>query len=84
VHELLEPVAGERVVHALQRDQLAQLRAARADASVERRILRFTSPDDVTASAAMDRLLRTAHVVVLEGHSYRNPPGAGARFAERA
>jgi DNA replication protein DnaC len=31
--------------------------------------------DDLMASAAMDRLLHHAHVVVLEGHSYRNPPG---------
>jgi len=32
-------------------------------------------PDDLMASAAMDRLLHHAHVVVMEGHSYRNPPG---------
>ena len=32
-------------------------------------------PDDLMASAAMDRLLHHAHVVVIEGHSYRNPPG---------
>ena len=32
--------------------------------------------DDLIASAAMDRLLHHAHVVVMEGHSYRNPPGA--------
>ena len=31
--------------------------------------------DDLMASAAMDRLLHHAHLVVLEGHSYRNPPG---------
>lgn len=31
--------------------------------------------DDLIASAAMDRLLHHAHVVVMEGHSYRNPPG---------
>lgn len=31
--------------------------------------------DDLMASAAMDRLLHHAHVVVMEGHSYRNPPG---------
>lgn len=30
--------------------------------------------DDLMASAAMDRLLHHAHVVVLEGDSYRNPP----------
>jgi len=32
--------------------------------------------DDLMASAAMDRLLHHAHVVVMEGHSYRNPPKA--------
>ena len=31
--------------------------------------------DDLMASAAMDRLMHHAHVVVIEGHSYRNPPG---------
>ncbi len=31
--------------------------------------------DDLLASAAMDRLLHHSHVVVMEGHSYRNPPG---------
>lgn len=30
--------------------------------------------DDLMASAAMDRLLHHAHVVVMEGHSFRNPP----------
>lgn len=30
-------------------------------------------PDDLMASAAMDRLLQHAGVVVLEGQSYRNP-----------
>ena len=30
--------------------------------------------DDLMASAAMDRLLHHAHVVVMEGGSYRNPP----------
>ncbi len=32
--------------------------------------------DDLMASAAMDRLLHHAHVVVLEGNSFRNPPQA--------
>lgn len=32
--------------------------------------------DKLLASAAMDRLLHHAHVVVLEGHSFRNPPKA--------
>ncbi|MFN0250526.1 MAG: IS21-like element helper ATPase IstB [Kofleriaceae bacterium] len=31
--------------------------------------------DELMASAAMDRLLHHAHIVVMEGHSYRNPPG---------
>lgn len=30
--------------------------------------------DELLASAAMDRLLHHAHVVVMEGDSYRNPP----------
>lgn len=32
--------------------------------------------DELMASAAMDRLLHRAHVVVMEGHSFRNPPPA--------
>jgi DNA replication protein DnaC len=35
--------------------------------------------DDLMASAAMDRLLHHAHVVVMEGNSYRNPPAKGRR-----
>ena len=35
--------------------------------------------DDLMASAAMDRLLHHAHVVVMEGHSYRNPPDGRER-----
>lgn len=35
--------------------------------------------DDLMASAAMDRLLHRAHVVVMDGHSYRNPPKAKKR-----
>lgn len=31
-------------------------------------------PDPLLASAAMDRLLHDAHVLVLEGDSFRNPP----------
>lgn len=31
--------------------------------------------DDLMASAAMDRLLHHGHVVVMDGHSFRNPPG---------
>ena len=104
-------------------DYFKQLRAARADHSYERRMLRFTGPDllilddlgllalhyeepldlhavirqryergsliitsnraidewypmfgdALLASAAMDRLLHHAHVLALEGESYRNP-----------
>lgn len=125
--------AGYSVHYVSAHDLLTQLRAARADASLERRMLRFTSPDllilddlglcpldrdepldlyeviraryergsmivtsnraieewyplfldDLMASAAMDRLLHHAHVIVLDGHSYRNPPGAAAKFADR-
>jgi DNA replication protein DnaC len=32
--------------------------------------------DDLMASAAMDRLLHHAHVVVMDGNSFRNPPKA--------
>jgi DNA replication protein DnaC len=117
--------AGYSVCYISAHHMLSQLRAARADQSLERRMLRFTAPDllilddlglrplegdepldlyeiireryergamivtsnrdldewyplfldDLMASAAMDRLLHHAHVVVLEGHSYRNPPG---------
>ncbi|WP_437687410.1 IS21-like element helper ATPase IstB [Sorangium sp. So ce176] len=39
--------------------------------------------DPLLASAAMDRLLHDAHVLVLEGDSYRNPPpGRRRRAAE--
>lgn len=101
----------------------AELRAARADNTQDRRLARFTAPDllivddlglrplaqdepvllyevirqryergalvvtsnraieewyplfqdDLLASAALDRFLHHAHVVVMEGRSYRNP-----------
>lgn len=35
--------------------------------------------DDLMASAAMDRLLHHAHIVVMEGNSYRNPPAKGRK-----
>ena len=104
---------------------LSQLRAARADQTFDKRMLRFATPDvliiddlglrplqgdepidlyeviraryergsmiltsnraleewyplfrdDLMASAAMDRLLHHAHILMLEGASYRNPPG---------
>jgi DNA replication protein DnaC len=118
--------AGHSVCYTSAHKMLSQLRAARADQSYEKKILRFTTPqllvvddlglrplqadepidlyeiirqryergsilvssnraleewyrlflDDLIASAAMDRLLHHAHVVVMEGHSFRNPPGA--------
>ncbi len=37
--------------------------------------------DDLLASAAMDRLLHDAHVIEMEGDSYRNPPSGKARRA---
>lgn len=116
--------AGHHVLFTSAPDMLKQLRAARADSSYERRLLRFTgvdllivddlglrplAPDEAAdlyevirlryrrgalvltsnrdaaelgglfgdpllASAAMDRLLHDAHVLVFEGDSYRNPP----------
>jgi DNA replication protein DnaC len=38
--------------------------------------------DPLLSSAAMDRLLHHAHIIVIEGDSYRNPP-AGKRRARR-
>jgi len=117
--------AGHSVCYTTAHRMLSRLRAARADQSYEKKLLRFTAPDllivddlglrpldgdepidlyeiirqryergamivtsnraleewyplfpdDLMASAAMDRLLHHAHVVVMEGHSYRNPPG---------
>lgn len=114
-----------RTVHFVAANELfKQLRAGRADASHERRLLRFTGVDlliiddpglrplagdepldlyeiirarherastiitsnraanelpqlfgdPLLASAAMDRLLHHAHLIVIEGDSYRNPP----------
>ena len=124
--------AGFSVLYAGAQDLLKQLRAARADGSLEKRLARLVAPnllivddfglrpwtgdephdlyeiirrryergstlltsnrdeseiaelfaDPVLASAAMDRLLHRAHVLVLEGDSYRNPP-ASRRVASR-
>jgi DNA replication protein DnaC len=118
--------AGHSVCYVSAHRMLSQLRAARADQSHDKRMLRFTGPDvlivddlglrplegdepidlyeifraryergsmivtsnraleewyplfrdDLMASAAMDRLLHHAHVVVMEGNSFRNPPKA--------
>jgi len=117
--------AGHSVVYVTAHRMLSRLRAARADRSYDKKLVRFTAcdllivddlglrpldadepidlyeiireryergsmiitsnraleewyplfPDDLMASAAMDRLLHHAHVVVMEGHSFRNPPG---------
>jgi len=124
--------AGHSVLYVAAHQMLTQLRAARADQTYDRKLLRFTSPDllivddlglrplegdepidlyevirqryergamlvtsnraveewyplfldKLMASAAMDRLLHHAHVVVLEGNSYRNPPTGKKRRAE--
>jgi DNA replication protein DnaC len=116
---------GHSVFYASAHRMLSGLRAARADQTYDKKMLRVTSPDvliiddlglrpleldepidlyeiirqryevgsvivtsnraleewyplfldDLMASAAMDRLLHHSHVVVMEGHSYRNPPG---------
>lgn len=116
--------AGHSVFYVPAHEMLRQLRAARADGSFDRKLLRFTTPallviddlglrplvaeehvdlyevirqryergsiiitsnrdeeelarlfgDPLLASAAMDRLLHRAHVLVLEGDSFRNPP----------
>ena len=122
--------AGYSVAYVTAHRMLSGLRAARADRTYDKKLVRFTAPDllvvddlglrplegdepidlyeiireryergsmivtsnraleewyplfpdDLMASAAMDRLLHHAHVVVMEGHSYRNPPGREARL----
>jgi DNA replication protein DnaC len=124
--------AGYQVLYVGAHDMLTQLRAARADDSLARRLLRFTSPDllivddiglrglthdepldlyeiirtryqrastimtsnrsieewpplfgdALLASAAMDRLLHDAHIIEMEGDTYRNPPPAKRAKAE--
>lgn len=116
--------AGHSVLYAPAQELFKQLRAARADNSLDRRMLRYTTcdllilddlglrplagdepldlydiirlrhersstiltsnraveelaqlfGDPLLASAAMDRLLQRAHVLVIEGDSFRNPP----------
>ncbi len=118
--------AGYHTLYTSAHEMLTMLRAACADASYDRKLLRLTSPDllliddlglrplthdepldlyeiirqryqhcatiitsnrDVEewhplfgdallASAAMDRLLHNAHVVIMDGDTYRNPPPA--------
>lgn len=129
--------AGHDVIYVSAHDMLTQLRSARADATHDRKMLRFTTPavlivddlglrplvgdepidlyeiirqryergstiftsnraieewpplfgDLLLASAALDRLLHHAHVIEMEGDTFRNPPatkrakGSGARPA---
>ena len=123
--------AGHSVLYTTAHQMLLQLRAARADKTYDKRLLRFTAPDllivddlglrpldgdepidlyevirqryergamvitsnraleewhplfldALLASAAMDRLLHHAHVVVMQGHSYRNPPESRRKSA---
>jgi len=115
---------GKSVLYVPAQELFKQLRAARADGTYDRRMLRFTSVDllivddlglrplrddepidlyeiiraryerqstvitsnrtaqemgdlfgdPLLASAAMDRLLHDAHVLILDGASFRNPP----------
>jgi DNA replication protein DnaC len=117
-------MAGYTVLYVTADQMFKQLRAARADQSYDRRLLRFTAPDlliiddvglrplrdhepedlyeiirqryekgamiltsnrnvvelyplfgdPLLATAAMDRLLHHAEIIVLPGDSYRNPP----------
>jgi DNA replication protein DnaC len=115
---------GHDVIYMPAHRMLTQLRAARGDATYDRKLARFASADllviddlglhplrgeepsdlyelfrlryesgsmiitsnraveewyplfgdELLASAAMDRLLHHSRVIVMEGHSYRNPP----------
>lgn len=126
--------AGYTALYLGAHELLLQLRASRADATLEKRLLRFTSPDvliiddlglrglnpdesgdlyevvrrryecgatiitsnraieewpplfgnPLLASAAMDRLLHHAHVLEIEGDSYRNPPTTKRKKANAA
>ncbi len=123
--------AGYTALYLGAHELLLQLRASRADASFEKKLLRFTTPDvliiddlglrslsadesgdlyevvrrryehgstiitsnraieewaplfgnPLLASAAMDRLLHHAHVLTIEGDSFRNPPSTKRRKA---
>lgn len=118
--------AGHDVIYASAHELLTLLRAARADATHDRKMLRYTSPalliiddlglrplvgdepidlydiirqryehgstiitsnraieewaplfgDLLLASAALDRLLHHAHVIEMDGDTFRNPPPA--------
>jgi DNA replication protein DnaC len=118
--------AGHDVIYASAHELLTELRAARADATHDRKMLRYTSPalliiddlglrplvadepidlydiirqryehgstiitsnraieewpplfgDLLLASAALDRLLHHAHIIEMDGDTYRNPPAS--------
>lgn len=118
--------AGYHVIYMSAHDMLTQLRSARADATLDRKMLRFTTPDVLIvddlglrplvsdepidlyeiirqryergstiftsnraieewpplfgdlllASAALDRLLHHAHVIEMDGDTFRNPPAS--------
>jgi DNA replication protein DnaC len=126
--------AGHQVTYIAAQDLFKQLRAARADGSYDRRLLRLTSVDllviddlglrplsgeepadlyeiirtrherastmittnraeeelgqlfgdPLLASAAMDRLLQHAHVIVMQGDTFRNPPQGRRRGRAQA
>jgi len=123
--------AGCQVLYITAHKLFAELRAARADNTQDRRLARFTAPellviddlglrplaadepvllyevirqryergsmvvtsnraieewyplfqDDLLASAALDRFLHHAHIVVMDGKSYRNPKNRAAEPA---
>jgi DNA replication protein DnaC len=123
--------AGYDVIYVSAHEMLTQLRSARADATHDRKMLRFTTPqlllvDDIglrplvgdepidlyevirqryergstiftsnraleewpplfgdmlLASAALDRLLHHAHVIEMDGDTFRNPPASKRKGA---
>ena len=123
--------AGASTLYVSAHRMLSTLRAARADQTYDKKLLRYSSPDllivddlglrplerdepidlyevirqryergsmivtsnraieewyplfldDLLASAAMDRLLHHAHVIVMDGQSFRNPPNSRAAKA---
>jgi len=126
--------AGYQAIYVSANDMLVQLRSARADNTIDRKMHRLTSPevlviddlglrplvgdepidlyeiirqryqhgstiitsnraldewpplfgDLLLASAAMDRLLHHAHVIEMDGDTYRNPPPSKRSRTSRA
>lgn len=62
-------VAGHRVLYTSAHDMLTQMRASRADDSVDRRMLRFVGPDLLIIDD-----LHHCQILELDGNSFRNPP----------